>query len=129
MNGIKNFLQFLNDNWTSIAVILGLIVALIQKIKAWLEQSDEKKIEFAKKQITESILRMITEAEIDFEDWNKAGQIKRSQVIKEIYKEYPILEKVADQDELIKWIDEQIDESLVTLRKVVALNQKSTEVK
>ena len=28
MDGIQNFLTFINDNWTSIIVIIGLILAI-----------------------------------------------------------------------------------------------------
>lgn len=70
---------------------------------------------------------MVTEAEIDYEEWNKAGSIKRSQVINQIYGDYPILSKVIDQKALIEWIDETIDESLKTLREIVAENKKGDE--
>ena len=71
------------------------------------------------------MLKMITTAEIDFADWNEAGTIKRAQVIRDIYERYPILEKAVDQDEVIAWIDEEINNSLKTLRKIVKENTKS----
>lgn len=120
LDGIKKFLTFINDNWTSILVIIGLIVALIKKIKDYAKKSTEEKIEIAKTHVREAILKMITDAEIDFEDWNKAGSIKRSQVIKQIFDEYPILSKAADQDALISWIDEEINNALKTLRDVIS---------
>lgn len=124
LNGIKNFLSFVNDNWTTIVVIISLIVALVRKIKAYVEQSDDKKIAIAKAQIKEAILKLITDAEVDYEDWNKAGSIKRSQVIQMIFREYPILSKIVDQEALIAWIDDQIDNALKELRKVVAENKQ-----
>lgn len=123
LNGIKNFLSIVNDNWTTIVVIISLLVALYRKIRAYIEQSDEKKIEIAKAQIRESMLKLITDAEVDYENWNKAGSVKRSQVIKAIFASYPILSKIVDQDALIAWIDEQIDASLKELRKIVAENK------
>ena len=119
LDGIQNFLQFLNDNWTSIVVIIGLIVALVKKIKNFITKTDEEKIEIAKQQIQHTILKMITDAELDFESWNKAGAIKRSQVIGRIYGKYPILAKVVNQTELIDWIDEEIEKSLKTLKEVI----------
>lgn len=119
LNGIQNFLQLINDNWTVIAVILGLIIALVEKIKAFLAKTDEEKIEIAKKQIQHTILKMITDAELDFSAWNKAGAIKRSQVIGRIYSKYPILSKVVNQTELIAWIDDQIDKSLEVLKETI----------
>lgn len=122
-NGIKNFLEFLNANWTVIAVILGLAVALIQRVKVFIGKTDEEKIQIAKKQIKEIMLKMVSEAELDFEDWNKAGAIKRSQVISQIYEMYPILSKVIDQNELIKWLDMEINTSLQTLEDIIDVNK------
>ena len=123
LNGIKNFLEFLNANWTVIAVILGLAVALIQRVKVFIGKTDEEKVQIAKKQIKEIMLKMVSEAELDFEDWNKAGAIKRSQVISQIYEMYPILSKVIDQNELIKWLDMEINTSLQTLEDIIDVNK------
>lgn len=123
LNGIKNFLELIEENWTVIVVIIGLAIAIAKKVKDYLGKSDEEKIEIAKQQIQEIILKLISDAEVDYEEWKKAGSIKRSQVIEEIFIEYPILSKAVDQEELIKWIDEIIDEALVTLREIVAENK------
>ena len=126
LNGIKNFLSLINDNWTTILVIVGLDLALWKKIESYSKLSTDKKIEIAKKQISENILKLITQAEKDYAEWEKAGSIKRSEVISEIYKEYPILAKVVNQEELVKWIDEQIDNALPTLRDIIKENEKDT---
>ena len=126
LNGIKNFLSFINDNWTTILVIIGLALALWKKIESYSKLSTDKKIEIAKKQISENILKLITQAEKDYAEWENAGSIKRSEVISEIYKEYPILAKVVNQEELVKWIDEQIDNALPTLRDIIKENEKDT---
>ena len=128
LNGIKNFLSLINDNWTTILVIIGLALALLKKIESYSKLSTDKKIEIAKKQISENILKLITQAEKDYAEWEKAGSIKRSEVISEIYKEYPILAKVVNQDELVKWIDEQIDNALPTLREIIKQNESTTNV-
>lgn len=122
LKGIQNFLEFINNNWTTIIVIIGLAVAIAQKAKNYFSKSNEQKVEIAKAQIKETILKLITEAEVDYEAWNQAGSIKRSQVINQIYTDYPILSKVVDQKSLTAWIDETIDESLKTLRAIVAEN-------
>lgn len=126
LNGIKNFLSLINDNWTTILVIVGLVLALWKKIESYSKLSTDKKIEIAKKQISENILKLITQAEKDYAEWENAGSIKRSEVISEIYKEYPILAKVVNQEELVKWIDEQIDNALPTLRDIIKQNEKDT---
>lgn len=126
LNGIQNFLQFVNDNWTSIIIIISLIVAIVQKVKKYFAKSTEEQISTAKSQISEIVLKLITDAEVDYKDWEKAGSIKRSQVIQKIFDEYPILAKVADQQEVVNWIDEMIDTSLKELRNIVAENQPET---
>ena len=66
------------------------------------------------------MLKMISDAEVNWNDWMAAGSIKRSEVIKRVFDEYPILSKVADQEGLVAWLDAQINASLKTLREVVA---------
>lgn len=123
MTGIRNFLELINENWTEMMVCIGLVIAIMQKAKSYFSKSDDEKIEIAKEQIQETILKMITDAEVSYESWNKAGSIKRSQVIDEIFKKYPVLSKITDQSKLIAWIDDEIDSALVTLREIVEKNQ------
>ena len=101
-----------------------MIIAIIQKVRSYFSKSNAEKIEVAKKQISQIVLKLITDAEIDYTEWTKAGSIKRAQVIQKIFTDYPVLSKVANQEELIKWIDTMIDESLKELRKIVAQNQE-----
>lgn len=124
MKGLENFLRFINEHYVEILVYIGLIIGIIQKVKAFLGKSDEEKIEIAKKQIRETMLRMITQAEIDFDQWNEAGAVKRAQTIQTIYEKYPVLSRAVNQEEIIAFIDEQINESLKTLRKIVKENNK-----
>ena len=127
LDGIQNFLGFINDNWTSIVVIIGLCVSIAKKAKDFISKSDEEKIAIAKAHVHETILRMITEAEMSYDQWNKAGEIKRSQVIEEIFMMYPVLSKAINQEELIAWIDSEIDNSLKTLRDVIEINKESSK--
>lgn len=128
LNGIQNFLQLINDNWTFICVVAGMVVAIARMAESFASKSNEEKIEIAKAQIRETILKMVTEAEVDYDDWNRAGSIKRAQVINQIYEEYPVLSKIVDQTSLTKWIDETIDESLKVLREIVAENKSDSAI-
>ena len=134
LTGIRNFLEIINDNWTIIIVVVGLCIALYQKISKYIKMSNDDKVEIAKKQIKEVILKLISDAECEYSEWVAAGSIKRSQVIAELYIKYPILSKFSDQDKLIEWIDEEIDNALDTLREVIEQNtiddvSKDTESK
>ena len=124
LDGIKNFLQFVNDNWTTIIIIISLGIALYQKIKNYISKSKDEKIAVAKQQVQEVILKLISDAEVDYNEWVKAGSIKRAQVIKKIFEDYPVLAKVTDQTTLVEWIDETIDNALKTLREIVAMNKE-----
>ena len=127
LDGLKHFLSIINENWTTILVIIGLILGIWKKIESYMYKSDEEKIAIAKKQIEQAMLKMITSAETDFADWEKAGSIKRSQVIKQIYAEYPILAKAINQESLIAWIDEEINNSFKTLREIIKENNVKAE--
>lgn len=127
LTGIQNFLQFINDNWTAIIIIIALGLSIALKIKNLFTKGKNGQIEIAKAQIKQIILKLITDAEIDYNDWVKSGSIKRAQVIQQIYTDYPILAKVTDQETLIAWIDTEINNSLKELRKIVAENATEKE--
>lgn len=102
-------------------------MSIVLKIKNLFTKDKDGQIEIAKAQIKQTVLKLITDAEVDYNDWVKAGSIKRVQVIQKIYTDYPILAKVTDQDTLVKWIDEEINNSLKELRKIVAEQNATTE--
>lgn len=128
LDGIYNFLTFVNDNWTMIFAIIVTILAIAEKAKEYFGKSQEEQIEIAKAQIKEIMLRLVTEAERDYYEWLKAGEIKRAQVIDEIFAMYPILSKVTNQAEIIAFIDEAIDEALKTMRKIFEENKENEQV-
>ena len=90
LTGIQNFLQFINDNWTAIVIIIALVMSIVLKIKNLFTKDKDGQIEIAKAQIKQTVLKLITDAEVDYNDWVKAGSIKRAQVIQKIYTDYPI---------------------------------------
>lgn len=122
MKGIENFLRFLNENYVSIMICLGLIIGFAQKMHTFFKKSKDEQLEIVKSQIHEIILRLITSAEMDFDQWNEAGEIKRAQVINDILGRFDILNRVTNQAEIIAFIDNEINESLKTLRKIVENN-------
>lgn len=126
LTGIQNLLLFINEHWTEIIVIIGLGLVLYKRIKNYLSKTNEEKIEIAKKQIQETVLRLVTDAEMDYKEWVKAGAVKRAQVVEEIFLMYPILAKVTNQTELVAWIDDIIDEALETMREIFAENKEQT---
>lgn len=127
LDGITKFLTFINDNWVLITTVFGLALAVVNKVKAYLSKSKEEKIEIAKAQISEVMLMLVTEAECDWREWQKCGEVKRAQVIDQVFAMYPILSQVTNQEEVIAWIDSAIDKALKTMRKIFEENEAHAE--
>lgn len=125
MNGFVTFLNFIIDYWMLIVSAIIVIAGGIIKLKDFFSKSKEQKLEIAKKQIKETILWYCSNAEIDFDEIAKSGSIKRSQVISQLYAEYSILSTIADQEAVIAFIDEAIDEALDVLRGIIKENENS----
>ena len=85
LNGIKHFLEFVSNNWTTMFIIIALITVAYVRINAFLKQSDGQKIAAAKAQIKESMLKLVGDAEADYQTWKMAGSLKRSMVIQRIF--------------------------------------------
>lgn len=122
LNGIKVFLQFINDYWTSIMVIISIIASIYVKVKTFMQKSKDERITAAKMQIKEIVLKLVADAELEYGDWAKAGSLKRSEVIQRIFENYPVLSAITDQKTIINWIDMAINDSLKELDRVVAEN-------
>ena len=123
---IEIFLNFILENWTFITTLLACLYLGYVKIKKWNALSQEEKIDATLKILREQMLSYVSEAEKEF--GAGTGKLKRSEVIKKIYKDFPHLNKVINQDELIKTLDEYIDDSLVELKKLLESNEKFKEI-
>lgn len=119
MESINKVLMYVNENWVQICVFLGLAIALAKNLKAFIKLSNEDKVKFAKNAIAQTLTRAVANAEYEYADWNKAGAIKRAQVIEEVFDRYPVLTKVTNQKEIVEWLDGEIDKSLAILGDTV----------
>lgn len=129
MNGVYNFLSFIDKNWTMICAIVVLTMAITKKAIAFFSKSREEQVKIAKAQINETMLKLVTRAEISYAEWIKSGAIKRAEVIDEIFNMYPILSKVSNQTEIIAWIDDTIDKALETMREIFEENKAAAVAK
>lgn len=127
LNGIKNFLEFINQNWTLITVVIGLGILAYTRVKDYLSLSKEQKVNVALNQIRNVALKLVTDAEEDYEKWSKSGAIKRSDVLKRIYADFPILNQVADQETLLETLDAIIDDALDEMRRIIEEKTKVDE--
>lgn len=122
--GIKNFLSLINDNWTLIIIIIGLILMLKKKIQSFLKMSEEEKIDATLSVIKKELLKLMADAEIYWEEYVKSGELKKSQVINKIYEKYPFLATYIDQDSLIKRIEDMIEDEMGNLNEIINGIQK-----
>ena len=95
--GIKNFLDLINQNWTLITVIIGLGILVFKKVKSYLSLSEQEKIDLALEQIRITALKMVTDAEKEYDKWVKAGSIKRAEVIDKILSEHKFKNQIIKQ--------------------------------
>lgn len=131
MKGLQNFLELLQNNWPTISTIIILILGLYLRVKKLImdwqsktaeeqEKELQEEIEKAKKAIAEYILSLVSRAEIAYkEEGSGLGQIKRAEIFEKIYDMFPILIYVADQEDFIAYVDEQIDEALEVVREKI----------
>ena len=104
-----------------------MAIYIIKRAKSYFSKSTEEKVEIAKAQIREIILMLVTEAECDYYEWAKAGAVKRSQVVNAVFAMFPVLSEITNQQDIIAFIDEVIDEALKEMRKVFEDNQNKAE--
>ena len=120
MKSINNLLTWINENWASLVTIIILLLAVLTKIRNfyldWKNKTEQEKKEEIEKAIKNAKIAI---AENNWSAWIKMGDIKRSEVIKQLYVDYPILLQVVDQDELIKFIDDAINKALETVREKI----------
>lgn len=126
MEGIKNTLIIIEENWTNILIVLSCLFAIYRKVKKYINMNNEEK-EKEKEELKEEtlkivktvLLKLMSEAEIEWNDFEKSGSIKRSQVIKELYNEFPILKEFTNQDKLLEIIDNMIKEEKSKMDDVI----------
>ena len=118
LDGFYNFFSFIVKHWTSLIICLALILVMSRKIIAFKQLEHDKKVQINWKIISEKMLAWVMDAEIEYQ--SGTGRIKRSAVIAKVYEAYPILNSIADQEEVLQKIDELINVSLVEMKKILS---------
>ena len=121
MEAIKNFVQFINDNWTLITAILAALAGIYAKFTAWRKKTKKQKIDSAIEAVRVSLLGLVTEAEQAY--GAGTGAIKRSHVYARIFEEHPVLAEALELDKLVDMLDGMLDENLAELNKTLADNE------
>lgn len=110
-------------------VLLAFILIGISYIKKFSKLSEPEKREVLLKAAKEIILSKMMNAEANWAEFRKAGSAKRSEVISEIYKDFPELKTLVDQDTVIKELDRMIDEIMNSVTSKELLEIIDTTVK
>ena len=119
MTSIINLFKLISDEWMTIIFIILLVVVGIRKVISFLKMDKAKKLDIILKLVKEEILSIMAEAEVNWKDYSKSGEIKKSEVISKIYERFPILSKYINQEELIQEISDMIDEEKSKMDKII----------
>lgn len=110
-----------------IPVVITILLFILCGAKiglAYFDRLKEANIDQILEIVKASVLKLMTDAEIDFSSYKKAGEIKKSQVINNIYKQFPILTKYKDQETLQAEISDIIENEMCKIRE---FNSKQSE--
>ena len=81
--------------------------------------SSEDKIKVILRIVKAEILKYMSDAEVEWKDYEKSGIIKKSQVISKIYEKYPTLADYVDQEWLICQIEKIIEDNMNNMNSVL----------
>ena len=119
MRGISNTLNFIQENWSNFLFIIAIILVCCDKVKDYFKMSKEDRVKSTLVIIKKELLKLMCDAELDWSHIQKSGELKKSQVIKKIYEQFPILNQYVDQDELIKMIETMIEDGMEKMNSII----------
>lgn len=128
MTGITNLYNLFMNYWTYAVILIALIVGGINRYIAFTKLTKEQQVEAALSIVKTEVLKLMSDAEIEWEDYKKSGALKKSQVITNIYSEFPILKNVIDQDTLIAKIEELIDSEMENMNNIINKGTGENEI-
>ena len=124
----NSIFNFLNDGGSAnniisvIIIIVGILLGIkyfsdfIDKFK---DLSDEEKIKVILRIVKAEILKLMSDAEVEWSSFEKAGIIKKSQVIGKIYEKYPVLSSYINQEMIICELEKIIEENMNNMNSVI----------
>lgn len=116
MKSVENILNFINENWTFIVILISLAVKLYCSVTDFLKKSKQEQQEAAWAELSNIMLSLVSNAE---QEWgSKTGEIKRAEVIKQIFEKYPVLSTLSTENDVLERIDAMIDDALMQMRDI-----------
>ena len=119
MTSINNTLGLIENYWSMIIIIIALVVLTIEEVRKYKAMTREQRIEAALSVVKGELLKLMSDAEIEWSEYKKSGALKKSQVLKEIYTQFPFLQDYINQDELVTKITEMIDAEMENMNKIL----------
>lgn len=116
MKSVENILNFLNENWTFIVILISLAIKLYCSVADFLKKSKKEQQETAWAELSNIMLSLVSDAE---QEWgSKTGEIKRAEVIKQVFEKYPVLSTLSTENDVLEKIDVMIDDALMQMRDI-----------
>lgn len=119
MTSINNTLGLIENYWSMLIIIIALVVLTIEEVRKYKAMTREQRIEAALSVVKGELLKLMSDAEIEWSEYKKSGALKKSQVLKEIYTQFPFLQDYINQDELVTKITEMIDAEMENMNKIL----------
>lgn len=116
---MNNIMDIIKAAMPNILVFVVILIGGYRTYLSYSKMSKEEKVEAALKVIKTELLKLMSDAEIEWEDFKKSGELKKSQVLREIYTQFPFLATYIDQDTLIQKIYEMIDDEMDNMNKII----------
>lgn len=117
-------MEFITKTLNTIVNVLPMVIAICVFVLTgaklglnYIEKIKGMNTEAILQVVKASVLKLMTDAEIDFANYKKSGEIKKSQVISNIYKQFPQLTKIKNQEELQKEISDIIEGEMTKIRE------------
>lgn len=116
---VNNVVNSLSNSLPTIIIVLAIIIGVVRMVIQYSKMTKEERVNAALKVIKEELLKLMSDAEIEWEDYKKSGELKKSQVLKEIYSQFPFLATYIDQDTLVNKLYELIDNEMENMNKII----------
>lgn len=116
---VNNVVNSLSNSLPTIIIVIAIIIGVVRKVIQYSKMTKEERVNAALKVIKEELLKLMSDAEIEWEDYKKSGELKKSQVLKEIYSQFPFLATYIDQDTLVNKLYELIDNEMENMNKII----------
>ena len=123
-----SFVKFMVENWSSVVVVICVFILIYFKVKSFLKLSKEDQKKAILSVVKKYILNLMADAELNWEDYKKAGKAKSAEVIDNIYKQFPELVTLADQEAVLATIQSFIEANMEELRKIMESKKEEINV-